>query len=428
MKNWRKARVIFLGIILLAVSGPALARSSGIEVIQAKEVVPGDRFATGQIITNEGIIKGDLIVGGQNISSTGTVEGDVIGAGQDVSLSGNVLGNVRVGGATISLTGQAGKNVTLFGGAISLARSSVVNGSVTAFGGSISLDGKIKGRTLVGGRNVVLGGEFFGDVDVNNFAMRGPRFRDFGMSRFRFRDRHPEAKLIVLPGTIIHGVLRFRGASADIQKGAQVADFQWIKPEIAAPERHKSGIYWYVWKSVRLLFTTAVYFLMSLLLLKLFPAFFGRSAEFAAQKPWSAIGHGVIGLFSGIAVAIACILLLVLSFIMSPAFGIVSGIAATAFYGLFFFLAIVPAALWLGGLMFKERSLAYRLGAGVIALNVGLFILAMLGTVSTVGPVFSTLGCLVRFCVVLLGGGALLRALWEGCAAAKRGHGSGVTT
>jgi len=150
MKSWRKARVVFLGIVLLTVSGPVLARPSGIDVIQAKEVVSGDKFATGQIITNEGTIKGDLIFGGQNISSTGTVEGDVIGAGQDISLPGKVLGNVRVGGATVHLAGQIGKNVTLFGAAISLAQSSVVDGSATVFGGSITLDGKIKGRTLIG--------------------------------------------------------------------------------------------------------------------------------------------------------------------------------------------------------------------------------------------------------------------------------------
>jgi hypothetical protein len=164
---------------------------------------------------------------------------------------------------------------------------------------------------------------------------------------------------------------------------------------------------------------------MGLLLLKLFPAFFRRAAEFAAQKPWSAIGRGAIGLISGIAVAIACVILLVLSLIMSPAFGIMSGLAATAFYGLLFFLAAFPAALWLGGLILKERPLAYRLAVGVVVLKVGLFVLMLLGKVPTVGPVFPALGILVRFGVVLLGGGALLHALWESCLAAKRRDGYG---
>jgi hypothetical protein len=427
MKSWREVRVVLLGFILLAMSGPALARPSGIDVVGAKDVVVGDKFATGQIITNEGTIKGDLVFAGQNISSTGTVEGDVIGAGQDISLSGNVLGNVRVAGATVHLTGQTGKNATLFGGAVSLAQSSVVKGSVTAFGSSVALDGKITGRTVVYAGNVVLAGEFFGDVDINSSRARGSRFRGFGMGRSPFHGHHSKARLTVLPGTIIHGALRFRGLSADIQKGAQVTDFQWTKPEIAASAKHWPGVYWYVWKLVRLFFTTAVYFLMGLLLLRLFPAFFTRAAEFAAQKPWNAIGRGVIGLFSGIAVAIACVILIALSLIMSPAFGIVSGIAATAFYALLFFLAAVPAALWLGGLMFRERPPVYRLAAGVVVINGGLFILVMLGGVPAVGPVFRAIAFIVRFAVVLLGGGALLKALWESCVAAKKSDRIGTT-
>jgi cytoskeletal protein CcmA (bactofilin family) len=420
MKSWREVRVVLLGVILLAMSGPVLARPSGIDVVGAKDVVAGDKFATGQIITNEGTIKGDLVFAGQNISSTGTVEGDVIGAGQDISLSGNVLGNVRVAGATLHLTGQTGKNATLFGGAVSLAQSSVVKGSVTAFGGSVALDGKITGRTVVYAGNVVLAGEFFGDVDINDSGARGSRFHGFGMGRSPFRDRHSKTKLTVLPGTIIHGALRFRGSSADIQKGAQVPDFRWTKPGTAAPANHWPGVYWYAWKLVRLLFTTAVYFLMGLLLLKLFPAFFNRAAELAVQKPWNAIGRGVIGLLSGIAVAIGCVILIALSLIMSPAFGIVSAMAAVAFYALLFFLAAVPAALWLGGLMCRERPPAYRLAAGVVVINGGLFILAMLGRVPAVGPIFPAIAFIVRFAVVLLGGGALLHALWESCVAAKK--------
>ncbi len=422
MKKWRRAGMVLLGIAILAASGPALAGPAAIEGAQAKEVVTGDKYVTGQIIRNESTIKGDLIFWGQNISSTGTVEGDAIGLGQDVSLWGSVLGNVRVGGVSLNLAGRTGKNVTAFGGTINLAQGSVVDGSVTAFGGTIYLDGKIKGHTTVGGPNVVLGGEFFGDVDVSDFGGNRPRFRDPWMSRSPFHNRRTKAKLTVLPGAIVHGTLRFHGSNADIQKGAHIADFQWSKPD-AAPERETWGIQWYVWRFVRLLFTTGVYFLMGLLLLNLFPAFFRRAADFASRKPWSAVGSGAIGLFLGIAVVIACVVLLVMSLIMSPMFGIMSGMTATAFYGLLFFLAAVPAALWLGGLILKKRPSAYRLAAGLVALRVGLFLLMLLGRVPAIGPVFPALGFLVRFGVLLLGGGALLHALWESCRTARRADG-----
>lgn len=423
MKSWCKAGAVLLGIAFLAAAGPAAALPPATGAIEAGDkAVAGDRYMAGQIVRNEGTVKGDLIFWGQNVSSTGTVEGDVIGVGQGVSVGGATLGNVRVGGATVDLTGRTGRNVTAFGGSVGLARGSVVGGSVTAFGGSIDLNGTIRGRAIVGGRNVVLGGEFFGDVDVNNFDTKGWWSRDPGTSGPSFRDRRPRTKLTVLPGTIIHGALRFRGAEADIQKGARVADFQWIKPS-AAQEKETWGAYQYAWKSVRLLFTTGVYFLMGLLLLRLFPVFFTRAAEFASLRPWSAVGRGAVGLLSVIVAVVACVILLVLSLVMSPVFGIMSGLAATAFYGLLLFLAAVPAALWLGGLILKGRPLAYRLGAGVVAIKVGLFILLLLGQVAATGPVFPVLRFLVRFGVVLLGGGALLHALWESCRAAGRGDG-----
>ena len=268
----------------------------------------------------------------------------------------------------------------------------------------------IKGKVVIGGRHVVLNGEFFGDVDVNNF----------GMKEHRFDHASPKATLTVLPGTIIHGTLRCRGSSADIQQGAKVGDIQWVKSTVTASEKQKRELNHYLWKFVRLMVTMAVYFLLGLLLFKLFPAFFGYAFEFVSRKPWNAVGYGLIAVFSTIAAAIACVVLLVMSLVMSPAFGLISGIAVTGFYALLFFLAMVPVALWLGTLILKEKPQAYRFGAGLIILNVGIYVLKMLGGLPAIGPVFPALTLVVKFGVVLLGGGALLHAIRDVYVAAKQ--------
>jgi len=401
-----------LGIAFLVAAGPAFARSSATIVIPDKEVVSGDKYVRAQVFRNEGTIKGDLMYWAQDISSLGTVEGDAIGAGQDVDLAGSILGNIRTVGTNVNLSGQVGKNVTVFGGIVALTRNSVVNGNVAAFGGKINLGGKVKGNVIIGGHTVVLSGEFFGNVAINSPGRRKPKF-DHGPG---------ESKLTVLPGTIIHGRLTYKGANVDIQEGAKIGDFQWDKSIVAAPEKQRREVYYYLWKFVRLLITTAVYFLIGLLLFRLFPIFLGRAATFIVEKPWNAIGGGLITIFSTIVLAIVCVLLLILSLLMSPALGIVSSITAIGFYALVFFLATIPAALWLGTLVFREKTVIYRFGTGLIILNASLFALTVLGGLPAIGPAFPVLAFVVKFGIILLGSGALLGAMREAYLAAKKGE------
>jgi hypothetical protein len=398
VKNFRKAIWLLVTLVFLIGSGLVFAQSSAIVTVQSGEVITGDKFAGGQIINNEGTIKGDFFFWGQTITSKGIVAGDAIGMGQDVNLSGDVLGNVRAGGGTVTLANKVGKNVNICGGVLNLTTDSVIGGNLIAFSGQINVNGKVKGSTLIGSGNITLNGEFFGDVNVNDFGFDKNKDWEDG-----------SASLKVLPGTIIHGKLKFRGGSVDIQKGAQVADFQWVKSKITPRERQTREIYRYIWKFVRLLFTTAVYFLLGLLLLKLFPAVFTGMMEFSARKPWNAIGYGLIALVAIVGAFIAFIILLVMSLIMSPTFGLVFGLTAIAFYIGLFFLATIPAALWLGGLIGKEKwNTAYRFAAGLIILNFGLFGLDVLGKVPVVGPIFPAFSFIIKFGAIMLGSGALL--------------------
>jgi hypothetical protein len=409
MKKWRKMNWLLLLMVFLMASGIGWAQSSAMVTIPKSQLITGDKFAGGQIIKNEGTIQGDLFFWGQSISSSGTIEGDAIGVGQDVNLSGNILGDVRSGGSTVILGSAVGKNVNVFGGVITFTENSAINGNVIAFGGQINMNGKVKGQTMIGGGSIVLNGEFFGDVNINNFGVPASK---------REGDK---ASLTVLPGTVIHGKLKFQGGTAQIQKGARVADFQWIQSKMTPGEKQQQEVRRYVWKFIRLLFTTAAYFLIGLLLIRLFGTISGKMEQFAVRKPWNAVGYGLIALASTVAAIILCVILLVFSFFMSPSFGLVFGVAAAAGYIVLFYLAAIPSALWLGGLILKEkRDTAYRFGAGLIILNLGLFALDLLGKLPAVGPIFPGLGFIARFGAALLGAGALLYAVREIYLAAKK--------
>jgi hypothetical protein len=399
--------VLFAVLVVTATFQQAHASLNTKANMDTKETISGDKYLKGMNVRNEGTVKGDLFFWGQNVFSKGLVEGDVIGAGQDINIDGTVAGNVRVGAPFTAISGKVGKNVTAFGRSINLTSESAVEGSVTAFAAGVDMRGKAKGKTIIFGRDIVLGGEFFGDVEINQVGIKKVKLRDF---------QSDKVSLTVLPGAKIHGVLKFKGANADIQKGAEVKDFQWTKTSQIPQKWYKGGFFLYLWKFVRLAFTTAMYFLIGLILIRLFPTFAQSVADHAVLKPVNSVGVGLLTVVSIIGVAIGCIALLALSVIMSPVLGIATIIVSGALYVTVFYLAALPAALMLGTLMFANRSIQYRLGSGLIVLKGVLFILMLLAVIPVAGQVFSFIVALVRLGILLLGGGAIVwgaKTLWS---------------
>lgn len=400
-------------IMLFTISSVTLAGSATNVVISKEQHINRDKFVWAQMFQNEGVIKGDLFVWAQNINSTGTVVGDILGMGQEFNLAGSVLGNIRTVGGTINLAGNIGKNVNVFGGVLNLADTSVIGGNLLAFCGQVTINGKVKGHTSIFAGKVVLNGEFFGDVDVHT---------DFKHNRHFFgNDEKIKTSLTVLPGTIIHGKLTYRGMKADIQKGAQIASYHQVRSRFSAAELQQQVIHKTIWKFVRLIFGAAVYFLIALLLYRLFPVFFKRQGELISQKPLNMLGYGLVTIFSTIITLIVCIILLLLSILISPVFGLIFGLTSVAIYLLLFFFSIIPVAQWLGNLLTKENlTLPYRFGIGLATFTLGLFILALLAKLPMIGPIFHVFSFLIKFGAILLGTGTLLAAFRDSYQAAKK--------
>lgn len=401
--------LLLLTLIPLTLAGIVSAEAGPNIAIGKDTIVPGDKFAWGQIVQNEGTIQGDLFSWAQNITSTGAVSGDILAGAQDLKVSGPVSGNIRVMGGSVTLAGTVAKNVNVFGGTITLDKNSVINGNLLAFGGQVALNGKVQGLTTVWAGKVTLGGEFFGDVEVRT---------DYEGKNF---DEKVQTSLTVLPGTIIHGKLTFRGQKADIQSGSQIANFRQIRPHISLAERRSRELNQTIWKFVHLIFSTAVYFLLALLIYRFFPVFFKRQGELASAKPWGMMGIGAVTLLSTIIAFIAWIILLVLSLLISPLFGLTFGALVMAGYMALFFFSTIPVAFWLGNLILGERrNLAYRFGTGLAIYSVGLFVLGILTQLPVIGFIFGIAAFLVRFGALLIGSGAILAAGLESYRAGKQ--------
>ncbi len=415
MKSYKNFSWILSLVLLLFLSGIALADSSMVN-IEATEVIKRDKFVGAQSLRNNGTIEGDLFFGAKDIRSTGPVTGDIIGAGSEIVINGPVLGNVRVVGSNINLDGKIGKNVNVFGGVINITKDSEIGGNLLVFGGQISIDGKVKGYTHIGGQNIVLKGEFFGDVDVNTDF-------DHHMDEDFDKDSDEVATLKVLPGTVIHGRLKCRGIELNIEKGADVADVDWVKPTVKSAEKQRRELTKEVWGLIRLLFGTAVYFLFGWAFYKLFPAVFHRQGEVIAAKPLTVTGVGLIGLVSTLASLVVFVVLLIFSVLINPGIGLIFGTAMTLGYILLFYFSTIPVALWLGSLMLKNATcIPYRFGVGLATLTVSLFILKLLAKLPIVGPVFPVLRFIAVFVVMIMGVGALLYAIKDLITAARKGE------
>ena len=289
----------------------------------------------------------------------------------------------------------------------------------------INFNGKVKGYTCAYGGKIILNGEFFGDVDIRtDFSDEklpdGRRVKDLARDAGKFSNG---SYLTVLPDTIIHGKLTYHGAVVNMEKGAQIADFQWIKPQVSPQSRQKE-ISNYVWKFIKVLFTTAIYLLLGFILFKLFPGTFRRQGENIRQRPLNIAGAGTLAIFSTIAAAIIFIILIVLAFsILSPAVGLIFAVLTLFAYILLCSFAIIPVAVWLGDLIFNDTlNQISRFSVGLTIITIGLFILGILSRISTVGFIFSLLSFIVGFGVCIMGIGALVYMIRDLCSAARKGE------
>lgn len=411
----KKKSILFLTMALFLISGIALADSPMVTV-EATEVINRDKFVGAQSIRNEGTIQGDLFFGARDLWSTGTVTGDIIGAGSEVSVNGPVLGNIRVAGGTINLSAKVGKNTNLFGGVINLAKETEIGGNLLACGGKIDINGIVKGYTHIEAENTVLKGEFFGDVDVNTYFSNE-------LKENRRHDPEHESTLTVLSGTVIHGKLKYRGLKLNLEEGTKIGNVDWVKPAIKSTEIQRRELAKEFWALIRLLFGTAVYFLLGWAFFKLFPNIFRRQGDIIAAKPLNVVGAGLIGLVSTLASMIVFVVLLIFSFLINPGIGLIFGTAMTLGYILLFYFSTIPVALWLGSLILKKNlNVPYRFGVGLFLLTVGLFILRLLTQLSVVEPLFPTLKFLTVFAVLITGTGALLYTARDLITAARKGE------
>ncbi len=147
MKSYLSKIIVFLALVLLPLGcAHAQETKTGDSIyIPKDEIVSGNLYAAGNVITVDGNISGDLIAIAQMITVNGRVDGDIIAAGQNLTVNGEVGGNIRVAGTTITLNGPVVRNVNALGSNIVLGSTSKIGWDVYAAGINLESRGDIEG-------------------------------------------------------------------------------------------------------------------------------------------------------------------------------------------------------------------------------------------------------------------------------------------
>jgi len=369
----------------------------------------GDKLLSGTQVSHEGSVTGDLAIVGQNAAMMGYVGGDLLAMASDLAVSGEVDSNVRSISMNLTVSGDVNKNMSSVGGTITLTNTSHIKGNLYVAGESVSLKGIVDGKTWAAGSSIVLSGTFAGDVHVES-AVNG---------------KSDTSSLTVMPGTVIEGTLYYKGNMAPvIPSDATVGKVEFTEQTAHHSKNTMEASGWKV--AIRIVLTSLLLFLLALLLLKLFPGFFEKPADFIQSGIMTTAGVGVaaLGVFVGGGILLFIITIISVFLFQPIIFFILMSIPFSVLL-VFGYFATLPVALYIGRLvsrrMVKVISIPGVLAIGIGILTVVKVALLLLAGLPGVGGVIAFFGGLLGFVVWILGTGANVRGMKVFFQAANKG-------
>ncbi len=371
----KKVAILLIAFLLalLSFSSPVFAKKTTQTIIISQgEVIDSDLLKAAEALIVSGKINGDAYLAGGTVTFDGEVTGDLFAAGGVVKVNGKIGQDLRVCGGQVLIDAQIGRNLALVAGNADVSKNTLIPGSLLAAAGNLETKAPVAlGAKMVLGRGV-----------LNN-----PIGKDVKILSGE--------ELILGPNTEIGGNLTYRGPKeADFQKGATVSGETKFIPhtaidkELQLPTPVKPEIQRGIKKALfpfRVL-NFLVTFIISFVLLKIFPRFFVSTSTTLQEKITSSLGWGLLTL-----VLFPIILLLLVLTII----GIPVALFIVLVFALALFLAKLVGSFCLGRWIFKKLTQDERRGW---ALFVGLLVYSLakiipyLGWLFVLGLIIASLG------------------------------------
>lgn len=357
----RLASLVLIIVVIAAQAGAVDLRSNGSVMVPEGTAIDDDLLAAGNSIDVSGNVAGTALVAGQTVSVTGPVTGFLGVAGQNVNVRGTKQ-MVAAAGQNVNVQSLNARNAVIAGNNINVDTASNVARDMMVAGNSVTLRGTIGRNLKAAGTNLSIGGNIQGDVLANG------------------------SNISVLPGAIIGGDFIYESPNkAKIGEGARIAG----RVEQREP-RKGQGVPQGPSRAARALFGFLMMFAFGAVMVALFPRWSAETARRVIAAPgWSAL----VGFIALIVTPVAAIIAFV------TIIGIPIGLTLLFIYIIAWIVAIVIAALTVGALTLRGRTIWLQL-------LLGLVIIYILGAI----PV---LGGLIRLAVLIFGLGAIALTFFQ---------------
>ena len=344
-------------------------------VLERKEIVNKDYFASGDTVRVSGTVNGDVYVAGGSVIVDGTINGDLFAAGGSIQISGPVKNDIRAMGGALSLGGTVGGNVTLGGGTVIISPDAKITGSVIAGAGTLGLYAPV-GRGITAGAgtltvNNTVGGDVL--VAVDQLILQS-KTKIAGNVTYWGQQKATIADNVALSGELVYYELpKNEAKQAKIASGG-------VKALTAA----LAGM-----AIMMTIVCVVAMFVLGLVIISLLPSFTDKTIHGMQKNLWGSFGLGIV----------TVILLPVLAVMaMATVIGIPVGMFLLMALGLLCAVGHIYAALFIGqGVFGTFNTNVHR----AWQLLVGLVILCIF-------TLIPGLGWLARSIFVLIGTGAVL--------------------
>ena len=372
-------RPISILLTLLAICGAAAA--DPVETIHGGDVyLGGSGTARGLDAAR------DVFAGGNSITLSGRVAEDIHASGFSVDIEAGATGNVYAAGATVTLRAPVGKDLTAAGFTLRTSPGAEVAGNARLAGSTVTIDGPVKGALSAAAGEVILNAPIGGDAWITAGKISfGPDAVVSGQLRYSTPDEISVPERVADPARVSYSKLDRREWMREMREGWEGAEYPVLPTFLSL--------------FAGFLVTLAFFILLGAIFLAFLPRQVQRLREQSLAQPGLTLLSGVIGL--------------------SVLFGLVP-ISAMTIIGIpmvpVVLLAIV--VLWI---------LGYVLGAYVVAMRFWqsfgsaadptmlsrLIVLAIGVTVAALLNFIPFVGWIANFALVLLGIGAMTRALFD---------------
>jgi len=349
-----------------------LVFKSGDDITVAEDqVIDDDLIAFGQKILIKGDVNGDFYAFGQSVTVLGDIQGTIFCGAGNIDIKAKSVKSIWAGGGNISINGRVSRNVVLAGGQLYIDGDAGIGRDLKAFGGNLEIDGDVAGSIKAGVGKFTMNGSG-GDVRVD------------------------ADKIVIESGTEISGDLIVRGKNKpDIEDGAVISGEIKFEEPVEKEKEQPSLSTVAPMIGFLTLFLKVVFFiakiLVGILLIATAKNFVRRVMDTLINEPWKSLGFGALGLFVIPIVVVILIALLI---------GLPLALFGIYLYTIFFYVSSIFIALVIG-----EKLIALFKKEGDISLYLSFLVGMVVLFIITLIPV---LGFIVKFFVVLFGGGMFL--------------------